>query len=266
MCEKVRLPDGRVVIVCGRNHRRRKADKMALGKLKPESGGGDFVIVPSGNHPGVLVAIVDLGTQEQEYKGVKKSAQEVFLCWELPGVEVAGTKGVNHVIGKGFTYSFHEKSALRGLVEKWRSRKYKDDEEFNPGVMLGQPCLVNVSHAKNGDKTYSNFDGVSPVIKGLTIGQPQHKPILWEIETGDLAALSWLPRSYGSEIKDIVQLSPEWKARVAKGGGANGQAPANPVPSAPPLAALTPLAQQDFRLQTPPAQPAAAQQPEEVPF
>jgi hypothetical protein len=205
---------------------------MALTTLKAHSGGGDsFEVPPAGNHPGVLVAIVDLGTQASEFQGKERKAHEVFLCWELTNQIVAGTRDRHHLIGKRFTFGFHTKSALRQLIEKWRGLTYKDDEVFDPQKILGRTCLVNVSNSTSEDRTFAKFEGVSPLPKELPCPAAQNRPLLWEVESGALQALEWLPWSYGQKIADIVASSPEWKARTSgrpapnpSGNGAAGAA------------------------------------------
>ena len=194
---------------------------MTLNPLKAKSGGGEsFEVPPSGNHPGVLIAIIDLGTQNSEYQGVKREAHEIFMCWELTDQIVSGTKDRHHLIGKRFTYSFHSKAGLRQLIEKWRGRAYKDDDELNPIDMLGKPCLVNVSNSQKEDRIFAKFEGVGPLPKSMTCPPAQHKVVAWEVESGDIKALEWLPWCYGSKIADIVMDSPEWKER-ARGGNAS---------------------------------------------
>jgi hypothetical protein len=201
---------------------------MAIKTLKATSAASEsFDVPPAGNHPGVLVAIVDLGTQASDFQGKQRSVHEIFLCWELTDQNIPGTSGRHHLIGKRFSLTFTTRSGLRQLLEKWRGVAYKEGEEFDPQKVLGRTCLVNVSNSTVEERTYAKFEGVSPLPRGLNCPAPQNKPLYWEIESGELAALDWLPWTYGEKITDLVAQSPEWKARVgAKAAAANGAAAA----------------------------------------
>lgn len=203
---------------------------MGLKSLKATSKGGEgFENPPAGNHAGYLVGVIDLGTQTKSYKGESHEAYSIYLCWELTDCPMSGTKGVNHVIGKEYTYSFHTKSSLRQMVEGWSGRtgKFNEGEEFDLRKLFGVPCLVNVSNSDGGEgRTFANLKGVTPLPKGMQAPKPQRSTLWWEIETGTLEQLDWLPWSYGNKIADLVQASPEWKAR---GRGGNGKA--TPAPA-----------------------------------
>ena len=52
-------------------------------KMKSSSGeGGQFEIPPAGNHPAVLVGIIDLGTRPSTFQGKTTDRREVYLVWE----------------------------------------------------------------------------------------------------------------------------------------------------------------------------------------
>ena len=140
------------------------------GKAPKKSEGGDFHNPPAGSHPAVLVAMIDLGTQDEDFEGKPRKVHQVYLVWELTAEQLPGST-FNHALGKVFTLSFHEKGGLRKLAEKWRGKAYNAEDEIDYGAMLGKSCLLTVEHKTNkaGDRTYANFAGVSPVPKGLSV-------------------------------------------------------------------------------------------------
>ena len=164
-----------------------------------------------------------MGTQTKSYKGEDREVHTVYLCWELTDCPMTGTKGVNHLIGKEFTFSLNVKSGLRQMIVSWRGGKdFAEDDDFDLHKLFGKPCLVNVGNTDNGEgRTFSNFKGCTPLPKGMAVKKPQRGNLFWEIEAGALEELSWLPYSYGNKISDLVQTTPEWKARRH---GGNGQA------------------------------------------
>lgn len=176
---------------------------------------------PAGNHPGRLVAIIDLGSQSDNFNPGKWKRQ-CFLVWELIGVQMSGMKDTNHLIGQRYTTSLNEKAKLRDMVRTWRGKDLKDDEKFDITIMLGKPCLVTVAEVEGkNDKTYANLAGVTSVPKGMQVGEPQNEPVCWYIGCGkDLP--DWIPYCYGQKVADIVGMSKEMIE--ARGGAAKALA------------------------------------------
>lgn len=183
---------------------------MSAFKIKASSGGGDFSVPPPGNHPAVLVGLVDVGTQEEEYQGVRKSARKVFLAWELTG-EADPATGKNFIVGRDYTASMHERSALRAIIEKWRGKALGDDEEFELTKILGKPCLLSLVHKQSQTgKTYAKIDSIGALPKGMTAPPATITPFSWEIEGGDVSKIpDWMPRVYGELIKDVIARAEE---------------------------------------------------------
>lgn len=180
---------------------------------------------PPGNHPAVLVALVDLGTQKSDYKGKISWNRKVYMCWELVNEKIDGTKAVNHVIGRDFAVYFSPKAALRGFVEKWRGKAFAEGEDFDLGVLLGQACLLNVIHKPSGDKMYPRVEGVSKVPKGMKVEKPQRTPFKWMIGEGKYPDPDWIPYLYGQPLRDHIAQADELH------GGLNvGKRDAKPEP------------------------------------
>lgn len=200
-------------------------------KVKASSGkGGEFETAPAGNHPAVLVGLIDLGTQETEYAGEVKWQPQVYLVWELTTEKQAGLKDRNHLIARSFTLSFNSKAMLRGFIEKWRGKAFADDEEFDLTRVLGQPCLLTVEHKVSaGGNTYARVTSVGGVPKGLPIPPAQNKPVAVELG-GEIP--EWIPYLYGEPVKDVVAKSREksGKGNSSNGTGHNGEH----LPDAPP--------------------------------
>lgn len=173
---------------------------------------------PAGSHSAVLVAIIDLGTQEQkafEGTGVTKK-RKLFFVWELTAEKVSGFNNRNHVIGKEYTLSFNSKAAMRKMLEAWRGKVFSDNEEFDVSKTLGKSCMLAISHSTKDDSTYAKIEGISAVPKGLIVPPAQFPLTLWELDgKSPIPAADWLPYSYGSSIKDLIELSDEWKALKA---------------------------------------------------
>jgi hypothetical protein len=176
-------------------------------KLKPKSGGGDFESAPAGNHPAVCVAVIDLGTQETSYQNKVEYKQQVFLVWELVTEKMTGMKDQNHVIGRSFTASLHEKAMLRGFIEKWRGAKLADDAEFDLEKLVGQPCLLSVVLTEKG---YPKIETATAVPKGMAVPKPQHTPFFSTLED-DKDIPEWVPFIYGEKVQDVINRCQEAK-------------------------------------------------------
>ncbi len=184
-------------------------------RMKASSGGGgDYDLCPAGNHPAILLGLIDLGTHEDEYKGKKFDARNVALVFELTAE--MRPSGEPFVLAKQFRLAFTESSNLRKLVEGWRGKKFEADEEFDLTVLVDKPCLVNVSHRKSGDKTYHEIAGVTAVPRGMAVPKRTRDVICYQADPAEAPPeFDWLPYIFGESIADIVRRSREFK-----GGGA----------------------------------------------
>ncbi len=166
---------------------------------------GEFPKAPPGNHPAVIVAMIDMGMQENDFKGVKTIQHRAYFCWELVNEAVAGTKGTRHVIGLDVTVSLNEKAKLRKWVEALFGKKIPEGGEFEVDKLLGRKCLLSISE-KNG---WPKVDGMAALPKGLACADPQHKPFLWNLtdikEDGSIELPDWIPWLYGEPLKEHIR-------------------------------------------------------------
>lgn len=199
-------------------------------ELKPSTGGDGPKAIEADNYPAVLICLVDLGTQENDFKGVVSYRREIFLAWEIPGAEGSP------VLGRPFSAILNAKSNLN----KWLAALSKDGKVPTEGVnmldLLGKACLLQVSaHTKqtdNGERTYNSLDGASRLPKGMPAPVAKRKPIV--VNLADEEIPDWLPRSYGRLLSEIRAESAEkhsttmskfqaWKKAPRKSGNAGGQ-------------------------------------------
>lgn len=179
--------------------------------VEPTSGqGGEKP--PAGNHPAVLVGIIDLGTQREQFGDQEaRDNRKLYFVWELVGKKKSGSSQ-NHTIGLDLTLSGHEKSKLRGVVEARTGRPmgagYKlVDEE------LGKPCLLNVTANAKG---FPKVSAVAAVPDGFTTPPAQIKPVALSIDdyrrnSWNLVIPDWVPWLYGDEIPVVIRKSKEYR-------------------------------------------------------
>lgn len=161
----------------------------------PVKTGGDFKNVSPDVHPAICIAVIRLGTQETDYNGEKKWADKVLLRWEVHSEGEVTEKGEPLVIGKRYTFSLHEKSALYANVKSWRGVDAVGTGKFNIFTLLGKSCRLVVSETKKNDKTYANIDNILPY-KGEPLTM-FNTPV----------AFSLNPNSFKQETFDKL---PEW--------------------------------------------------------
>ena len=174
-------------------------------------GGGDYAPVPQGTHIAICNLVADLGDQEMTWEGVTSIKHQIYLRWEIPAERIEWTDkdGVPREgpmqIGRTYTLSLHAKSGLRADLESWRGRAFSADElrGFDVSKLLGKPCMVSVTHAEKGGKTYANIASVSGVPKGLTPPvKAEHGNLLYDADApGAFQDLpQWLRDKIGRQV------------------------------------------------------------------
>jgi hypothetical protein len=131
-------------------------------------------VTPAGSHVARCYGMLEIGTEESEYKGEKKIGYKVIVDFELP-LETAifreGEAEKPFVISKEYNLSFHEKATLRKDLEAWRGAVFTEAEaeSFDITRLVGKACMLNITHKKSADgtKTYANISSISPIPKGL---------------------------------------------------------------------------------------------------
>jgi hypothetical protein len=198
-----------------------------------KGGGGDFEKPPAGNHPAVVVAVVDLLTQEREEKfegeTQVREKHEVFLCWELVTKKMAGMKH-NHLLGNRYTFSLHERANLRKIVEGVVGPLKNSDEGFDLEDLLGKPCLLQVTHNDNG---YPVIKTTSEVPEGMTVPPALRKPYMWENGKPLEDIPDWLPWIYGMSAADRIKESVEYRKESSSGGADEEDIPDAPAGGGP---------------------------------
>ncbi len=180
---------------------------MSFNMKANKSGDGEgFAKAPAGNHPAVLVAIIDMGTQKNDFGGEVKWQHRAFFVWELTSEVVEGTKDKHHLIGIDLTLSLNEKAKLRKWIEARTGKPLADGAEFDAASELGKPCLLNVIE-KGG---YPKIDAVTAFPKGFPEPKPQQQPFSWSLQTymdngGQINLPDWLPWYYGRAIAETIK-------------------------------------------------------------
>ncbi len=175
-----------------------------------------FELVPAGNHVARCYSMIEIGTEESEFQGKKKSLYRVRVTWELPNEKKVfdPAKGEQPFsISKDYTLSMFDQANLRHDLESWRGKAFTEEEakSFDITKLIGVPCLLNVVHTvsqKGG--TYSKISGVTPLIKGMTCPAQINPSFVFSYDT-------WSDQKFAglSEyIRKRIEATPEFKKRL----------------------------------------------------
>lgn len=176
-----------------------------------DSGGGDFVPPPAGPHPARCFAIIDIGTQFSRF--YDKWSKKVVIGWTFSDED---DPEKNYIVWKRYTASLHRNAGLRADLQNWRGKAFTEDEleGFELRNILMAPCLLNVSHRKDGDTVYADVSTVMPLPKGMTAPPKPEKTIVFDIDDPDHEVFE----SFSDGMKKTIQASREWQARAAEKG------------------------------------------------
>lgn len=165
---------------------------------------------PEGNHVGICVQILDLGTQQGEWQGKPKLNRKVRITWELPDERAVfdESKGEQPFItSKTYNFSVSEKSTFRKDLESWRGRPFTDQElkDFDIERLLGVGAMVNLVKNENG---YFDVATVAALPKSLkaSLKEPENKPYYYSIEQGRTDVFHNLP----DFLKKMCEECKEW--------------------------------------------------------
>lgn len=173
-------------------------------------------LIPSGNYIARCYKMIEIGTCDEEYLGVKKQVKKINITWELPTElkvfkEEKGAQPL--VISREFTLSMHENSGLRAVLQSWRGKAFTEQEaeRFDVTVLLTKPCMLNIIHVqgkKNPEKTYEQISSITPLPKGVTCPAQINKTFELSYDNFSQELFAMLP----DFIKDKMKLTPEYKA------------------------------------------------------
>lgn len=194
--------------------------------------GWNFQLVPAGNHVAVCWRVCDLGTQTTTWQGEAKSSRKVMLSWEIPDESViVDGEAKPMIISSRYTFSMHEKAALRKDLESWRGRPFVDTDfgptGFNIKNLLGKGCMLNVVHREKDGKTYANIFNVARLPKGLTTPAPVNPLVYFSMQTpADYSTVTF--NSFPEWLQEIIRKSPEHHEIVDGSRGGGGHESENP--------------------------------------
>lgn len=200
---------------------------MSTWNRKASKGGdGNFERAPAGNHPAVLIGLIDMGTQENNFQGNVTWQHRAYFVYELVNEKMQTAPGRNFILAVDLTVSMNEKAKLRKWIEARTGKQIPDGVEYDISQELGQPVLLNVVLNKDG---YPKIESVGSVPRGMNVAKPQNTPTTMTLDEFRAGAPvpSFCPYLYGEPLANVIK-----RAQEITGKGLPPQAP--PAGSAPP--------------------------------
>ena len=191
---------------------------MAITAKKSET--FERELIEAGNYVARCYRMVEIGTVDEEFLGVKKQMHKVRIGWELP-TELKTfnpEKGEQPcVIDKEYTLSLADKANLRKDLQSWRGKAFSDDEAeaFDITKLLGVPCMLNIIHVqgkKDPTKTYQAIGRVSPMPKGLICPPQVNETFVFDFENFDEMKFTSLP----DFLKEQIAKTPEYREAISQ--------------------------------------------------
>lgn len=185
-----------------------------MSLMAKDSGNGTFELVPEGTFAAACYAVIDLGYQVNRFNQDGPRQAKVRIEWEVFSGENENEDPL--VIGKEYTNSLNSKATLRKDLESWRGKPFTAEElaGFNLSKLIKAPCIINIIHEKSADGTreYASIKSLSPLMKGMKAPECCREPIIFDLDTSDLAMIQKFPKF----VQDKIFESEQYQERTAE--------------------------------------------------
>lgn len=188
------------------------------------SGGTPRKLVPAGQQIARNYAIVDLGTQTEQFQGQEPTKKpKVLLMFEFPEHKHVYDEKVGPetlTMSQEYTFIASDRSKLPAVLQAWGSLKTLPSQ-LNLKPYLGQYCMIMVEHKpKKSDPTairaniMGNGRSISPIHPSMKQSLPApSRPNVWF----DLDNFSWeVYNSFPKYVKEWIAKSAEWPSVLVK--------------------------------------------------
>jgi hypothetical protein len=185
---------------------------------------GPYVPCPSGQHPGVLVGVIDIGTHHEVFPdGKEDDVRQLVLVWEA--TEVEREDGQPQLLAIQARMSIRQNTKLRGLLEDWLGDEF-NPERFDPRTLLGRTALLNVIQKRsNKDRPYHRITTVMGLPPRMPVSPARTPELFYATSQGDPPAeqLRGFPFVFLCHklrpIIEAIETSAERRVRAARADG-----------------------------------------------
>lgn len=178
-----------------------------------KGGDGTFEVCPVGNHPSVIVGVIDVGTHMSDYmEGENKPQRQAFVVIQIDNSdpETARKDGRPFAFLRRIALQqrYGPKAAARTLLQKALGRELAEGEPMVIKEMLGRNIMSDIVHTSKGDKTYDKLKDITSYPKKTARVEPAVPVFLCRFDD-PVPSLDWLPRWFGQTIEDYRKQSHE---------------------------------------------------------
>ena len=140
------------------------AGSSAGGPTNPD---GTRLLCPEGNQRVVCCDVIDLGMVDDTWGGRPRMKHKCQIRWMS---EHLAPNGAPFLLGMRYTFSLHERSALRRLLNMWRGKPMTDEEArvFDLERLITVNGYANVAHVtrKSGER-FADIQAMMPLPREL---------------------------------------------------------------------------------------------------
>lgn len=213
-----------------------------MSTIATASGDKPRKLLPAGSHVARCVWVIDLGTQETNWQGVKDFKHQITLGFEVceERIEIDG-KDLPMFISSTYTLSLYKESKLAKHLSSWRGQPFTDEEAkaFQVANLLGVPCMLSIEHTEKDGKTYANVSTITKLHHKLE-ALPQENPSLhYEIEMGQNEVFELLPKWLKAKVMQSLEQRPfgdgEHAETAVQSAPAQQHEEEAPLPDEPPF-------------------------------
>lgn len=167
---------------------------------------------PAGTHVGVLIRIIELGTQDNTFQGETRQQHQIMLCWELPNK--LNSQGQPFVVSKTLNFSTNEKATYRHWAEAMLGRPFTKPElfgknRFNVKNLLGESCLLQIEQTENTEgKIGAKIKNAMALPEGMAEPPVANEFVLLSLEAAEFDATVF--ENLSPWAKEKILKSPEY--------------------------------------------------------
>lgn len=124
----------------------------------------------NGVYTAVCISLIDLGNQYNKMYDKKQRKMRIIWGIQNETVNVNGEE-LPRTISKEYSFSLHEKSALRKDLQSWRGKPFTQEElnGFDVTNLLNKACQLQIIKEEKNDKCYNNIAGIMALPQGMEI-------------------------------------------------------------------------------------------------
>jgi len=152
--------------------------------------GSDIPRIGEGSYPARIVQVLDLGKQEDDYKGKVTVRDKIWITFELPTETITiDNEEKPRWISKDFTKSFGEKALLTKVLNAaFDTSEVPEIESFKE--FLGREMLIEIGSTSTGK---DKWIGAMKLPKGMSVAPLANNTVYFDMDNPDADVLNSLP-------------------------------------------------------------------------